>query len=81
MQLNNAELKKRYLDTYFKAVKLSLLDSTYEDRAAKIIDRFGDKGSIIPDIITEQHFLHEIAQEYISDTILTGDIRTDALSN
>ena len=80
VQLNNAELKKRYLDTYFKAVKLSLLDSTYEDRAAKIIDSFGDKGSIIPDIITEQQFLHEIAQEFTTNTILTGDIRTDAIS-
>ena len=80
VQFNNAELKKKYLDTYFKTVELSLSDPTYENRIAKIIDRFGDKGSIIPDIITEQQFLHEIAQEYITDTILTGDIRTDALS-
>ena len=80
VQFNNAELKKKYLDTYFKTVELSLSDPTYENRIAKIIDRFGDKGSIIPDIITEQQFLHEIAREYITDTILTGDIRTDALS-
>ena len=71
---------REFLDTYFKAVKLSLLDSTYEDRAAKIIDSFGDKGSIIPDIITEQQFLHEIAQEFTTNTILTGNIRTDAIS-
>ena len=44
------------------------------------MDRFGNEGSIIPDIITEQQFLHEIAQEYITDTILVGDIRTDAIN-
>ena len=46
----------------------------------KVIDSFGDKGSIIPDIITEQQFLHEIAQEFTTNTILTGNIRTDAIS-
>lgn len=80
VQLNNAKLKKHYLDTYFQAVDLSLSDPTYEDRAAKIMDRFSNEGSIIPDIITEQQFLHEIAQEYITDTILVGDIRTDAIN-
>ena len=80
VQINNAELKKKYLDTYFRTVELSLADSTYDDRSTKIIERFGDKGSIIPDIITEQQFLHEIAQEYTTDTILIGNIRTDAIS-
>ncbi len=80
VQINNADLKKKYLDTYFKAVELSLADPTYEGRVKKIIDRFGDKGSIIPDIITEQQFLHEIAQDYKTQTILNGNIRMDALT-
>ena len=80
VQINNAELKRKYLDTYFKTVELSLSDPTYEDRTKQIVDRYGDKGSIIPDIITEQQFLHEIAQEFTTNTILTGNIRTDAIS-
>lgn len=80
VQINNADLKKKYLNTYFKAVELSLADPTYEGRVKKIIDRFGDKGSIIPDIITEQQFLHEIAQDYKTQTILNGNIRMDALT-
>ena len=80
VQINNAELKRKNLDTYFKAVELSLSDPTYEGRVKKIVDRFGDKGSIIPDIITEQQFLHEIAQDYKTQTILNGNIRMDALT-
>lgn len=80
VQINNAELKRKYLDTYFKAVELSLSDPTYEDRTKQIVDRYGDKGSIIPDIITEQQFLHEIAQNYKSCTILNDNIRKDALA-
>ena len=80
VQINNADLKKKYLDTYFKTVELSLADPTYEGRVKKIIDRFGDKGSIIPDIITEQQFLHEIARDYKTQTILNGNIRIDALT-
>ena len=49
VQLNNKELKDRYLDTYFRTVEI------------------------------EQQFLHELAQNYNTKTILTGDVRVDGI--
>lgn len=79
VQLNNRELKDRYLDTYFRTVEMSLADSSYEEREKMIKAKFGDRGSIIPDIVTEQQFLHELAQNYKTKTILTGDVRVDGI--
>lgn len=80
VQFNNAELKKVYLETYFATVELSLQDHTYDSRASMILEKYGDKGSIIPDIVPEQQFLHELSVGYSTQTILTGEIRTDAVT-
>lgn len=79
VQLNNSALKKVYLDTYFKTVEMSLADTSYPDREKRIKDRFGKYGSIIPDIVVEQQFLHELAQGYNTNTILTGNVRIDGI--
>lgn len=79
VQFNNEALKKRYLDTYFRTVEMSLADKSYTNRAKKIQERFGKKGSIIPDVVAEQQFLHELAQGYKTGVILEGDVQQDGV--
>lgn len=79
VQFNNKSLKKIYLDTYFDTVKRSLEDAAYPGREKRIKERFGKYGSIIPDIIVEQQFLHELAQGYTTNTILNGDVCQDGI--
>ena len=68
-----------FFPPYFRTVEMSLADSSYEEREKMIKAKFGDRGSIIPDIVTEQQFLHELAQNYNTKTILTGDVRVDGI--
>lgn len=79
VQLNNPKLKDIYLDTYFRTVERSLADTTYDERVKLIKGCFGNRGSIIPDIVAEQQFLHELALDYKTSTILSGDVRTDGI--
>lgn len=79
VQFNNAELKRVYLDTYFRTVALSLHDKSYNRRADMLREKFGKKGSIIPDVVAEQQFLHELAKGYSTTTLLTGDVRQDGI--
>ncbi len=79
VQLNNQELKRRYLAAYFRTVEMSLADKSYPVREAMIKNTFGQYGCIIPDIVAEQQFLHELAQLYTVKTILVGDVCADGI--
>ena len=78
-QFCNNQLKQTYLDAYFRTVQQSLNDPTYSKRVEKILNKYPNKGSIIPDIVPEQQFLHQLSHNYNVQTILQGNIHKDAI--
>lgn len=61
VQINNQELKKTYLNTYFKAVKNGIKDGDLPNYI--IYENLKGSGKVIMDIVAEQQFLHQICTE------------------
>lgn len=78
VQLNNGELKERYLRAYFDTVQRCIKDADFPRRIEFLNKKYKDYGYVIPDIVPEQQFLHQLAQGYRCREILEGDILTDA---
>lgn len=79
VKINNRTLKKKYLDTYFKTVDIITEDAKLDDYISEANAR--ETGNVILDIVAEQQFLTQIAEEGNYDTkfILNGDIFESAV--
>ena len=75
-RFRNKQLKQDYINTYFNTVNDAVSDKQFMDRYHRMTLDESRKGSIIPDIVVEQQFLHEIATRgnYKVDCLLHGDI-------
>lgn len=79
VKINNRNLKKKYLDTYFKTVDTLAVDTKLDEYIEEANSR--ETGNVILDIVAEQQFLTQITEEdgYSVRFILNGNIFEQAV--